>query len=234
MNESLPLYVAGAAALAALLPRLHRRLQLSRAKHRSLAGHSKMSRRVAKLLPFYEFDETGVYVADGAPDDVAARRRNGFEALAARLGAQYAQYEPVPGMFIKPELTMGENIADLGGILLALDAYRASLKGAPAPTVEGLTGELCVRTLQAGDRFHALGAPGSRPLTRFLADAGVPREERPRVPLVFAGDELVWVAGIRPCESRRVDARTTRRLRLRLEGAARPAPGRTQEAGPLF
>jgi len=99
---------------------------------------------------------------------------------------------------------------------------------------EGLTGELCVRTLQAGDRFHALGAPGSRPLTRFLADAGVPREERPRVPLVFAGDELVWVAGIRPCESRRVDARTTRRLRLRLEGAARPAPGRTQEAGPLF
>jgi glutamate-1-semialdehyde 2,1-aminomutase len=91
MNESLPLYVAGAAALAALLPRLHRRLQLSRAKHRSLAGHSKMSRRVAKLLPFYEFDETGFYVADGAPNDVAARRRNGFEALAALYAQRFAR-----------------------------------------------------------------------------------------------------------------------------------------------
>lgn len=91
MNESLPLYVAGAAALAALLPRLHRRLQLSRAKHRSLAGHSKMSRRVAKLLPFYEFDETGFYVADGAPDDVAARRRNGFDALAALYAQRFAR-----------------------------------------------------------------------------------------------------------------------------------------------
>ena len=91
MNESLPLYVAGAAALAALLPRLRRRLQLSRAKHRSLAGHSKMSRRVAKLLPFYEFDETGFYVADGAPDDVAARRRNGFEALAALYAQRFAR-----------------------------------------------------------------------------------------------------------------------------------------------
>lgn len=91
MNESLPLYVAGAAALAALLPRLHRRLQLSRAKHRSLAGHSKMSRRVAKLLPFYEFDETGFYITDGAPDDVAARRRNGFEALAALYAQRFAR-----------------------------------------------------------------------------------------------------------------------------------------------
>ncbi|MFM1961143.1 MAG: hypothetical protein RL588_2660, partial [Pseudomonadota bacterium] len=54
---------------------------------------------------------------------------------------QYAAFEALPGAFIKPDLTMGENIADLGGILLALDAYKASLKGAPAPVIEGLTGE---------------------------------------------------------------------------------------------
>jgi putative endopeptidase len=36
---------------------------------------------------------------------------------------------------------MGENIADLGGVLLALDGYRASLKGSPAPVIDGLTGE---------------------------------------------------------------------------------------------
>jgi putative endopeptidase len=37
--------------------------------------------------------------------------------------------------------TMGENIGDLGGILLALDAYHASLKGQPAPVLDGYTGD---------------------------------------------------------------------------------------------
>ena len=83
-----------------------------------------------------------------------------------------------------------------------------------------LPSELLVRFAHPGDRFHGLGAPGSRPLTRFLADAGVPREERRRIPLVFAGPELIWVAGLRPCESRRVGPATSVRLRIRLLGAA--------------
>jgi tRNA(Ile)-lysidine synthetase-like protein len=87
---------------------------------------------------------------------------------------------------------------------------------------------LWVRFPRPGDRFHALGAPGSKPLTRFLADAGIPREDRGRIPLVFAGDDLVWVAGVRPAESVRVGPRTEARLRLALHAplqASRRIPG---------
>jgi putative endopeptidase len=64
-----------------------------------------------------------------------------FKARAAVLGAQYATYEAVPGLHINPDLTMGENLADLGGLAIALDAYHASLHGAPAPVIDGLTGD---------------------------------------------------------------------------------------------
>ena len=89
------------------------------------------------------FDDEGRQIdADGAlrdwwtPADAAA-----FEARAAALGQQYAQYEPAPGIHINPQLTMGENIADLGGLSIALDAYHASLHGKPAPVLAGLTGD---------------------------------------------------------------------------------------------
>lgn len=64
-----------------------------------------------------------------------------FKARAKILGDQYAQFEPVPGFHINPGLTMGENIADLGGLAIALDAYHASLGGRPAPVIGGLTGD---------------------------------------------------------------------------------------------
>ncbi|MCL6740443.1 M13 family metallopeptidase [Sphingomonas sp. RB56-2] len=64
-----------------------------------------------------------------------------FKRRAAILGAQYAKFEPVPGSFINPDLTMGENIADLGGLAMALDAYHISLGGKTAPVLNGLTGD---------------------------------------------------------------------------------------------
>jgi putative endopeptidase len=69
--------------------------------------------------------------------DDAAR----FTAEADKLVAQYNTYEPVPGMKINGRLTLGENIADLGGLLLTMDAYGMSLGGKPAPVIDGLTGE---------------------------------------------------------------------------------------------
>ncbi len=64
-----------------------------------------------------------------------------FEARAKVLVDIYYALEPVPGMHVNGDLTMGENIADLGGLLLALDAYHTSLNGQPAPVIDGLTGE---------------------------------------------------------------------------------------------
>jgi putative endopeptidase len=64
-----------------------------------------------------------------------------FTVQAERLGAQYSATEVLPGAKINGELTMGENIADLGGLLLALDAYHLSLKGQTAPVIDGLTGD---------------------------------------------------------------------------------------------
>ncbi|CAN7511541.1 peptidase M13 [Phenylobacterium sp. LjRoot225] len=64
-----------------------------------------------------------------------------FDARAEVLGKQYSAFQVLPGAFVNGKQTMGENIADLGGLLLALDAYHASLNGKPAPVIDGLTGD---------------------------------------------------------------------------------------------
>ena len=83
MNETFALSALALAALAWTLPRLQQRLQLSRAKHRSLAGHSRMAKRIAGLIPGYAYDEPRFFACDGAPPAVAAQRRAGLMRLAA-------------------------------------------------------------------------------------------------------------------------------------------------------
>jgi glutamate-1-semialdehyde 2,1-aminomutase len=89
--KAILLYVVGACALGLVLRKLLVRLQLSRAKHRSLAGHSRMARRFASLMPFYEYDETRFFRADAAPDNIAAARREGFMRLAAVFAERYRE-----------------------------------------------------------------------------------------------------------------------------------------------
>src|ERR1700756_5121670 len=94
MDSSIPILslAAGAvAATAAVAPKVKARIELSRAKHRSLAGHSKMSRRVARLIPSYEFDIDDFFRTDGAPQDVASKRQDGFFRLAATFGERFAK-----------------------------------------------------------------------------------------------------------------------------------------------
>ena len=87
------LAVAGTAivATAAVFPKLQARLALSRAKHRSLTGHSKMSRRIARLIPFYEFDINDFFRSDGASAAVGIQRQDGFFRLARLYQERFAR-----------------------------------------------------------------------------------------------------------------------------------------------
>ncbi|NDY93970.1 aminotransferase class III-fold pyridoxal phosphate-dependent enzyme [Ideonella livida] len=92
MDDTLAPFTLSALTLGALawaLPKLRQRLQLSRAKHRSLAGHSRMAKRLARLLPDLRYDETRFFNADGAPAELVARRRAGLTALCQRLAQRH-------------------------------------------------------------------------------------------------------------------------------------------------
>ena len=64
-----------------------------------------------------------------------------FKTLGDKLVAQYDAYEALPGLKLNGRLTLGENIGDVGGLTVALEAYRLSLNGKPAPVLDGYTGE---------------------------------------------------------------------------------------------
>jgi glutamate-1-semialdehyde 2,1-aminomutase len=100
------LYASAALALAMLLRKLHVRLQLSHAKHRSLAGHSRMARRIASLVPFYEYGESEFFDTDGAPASIAAMRRAGFMGLAAIFAERFKKTAALSG-------EIAESVSDL-------------------------------------------------------------------------------------------------------------------------
>ncbi len=117
----------------------------------------------------------------------------------------------------QPGGELGQQLYLCARLLLEV-AHRPHPTGPDSVELEAYSSEveLHVRNARPGDRFFPLGAPGSRKLTRFLADAGIPREERRRLPLVFDGSELIWVAGVRPCHARRLQGRAPYRLQLAL------------------
>ena len=89
-TTTLALYGVGGAAIATSLVKLRRRLDLSQAKHKSLAGHARIARRLASFVPFYDYDDEQFFCCDGAPAEVAARRRAGFERLSALYKTRFA------------------------------------------------------------------------------------------------------------------------------------------------
>jgi predicted metalloendopeptidase len=82
------------------------------------------------------FDSRGLMRNWWTPSDFAH-----FKASTQALARQYDAYRPLPDQPINGQQTLSENIADLAGITAAYDAFHASLGGAPAPVVGGLTGD---------------------------------------------------------------------------------------------
>ena len=89
MDETFALSALALGALAWTLPRAKRRLELSQAKHRSLAGHSRLAKRIAAQIPGYAYDEKRFFTSDGAPPDVEAQRRDAFARLTALYDERY-------------------------------------------------------------------------------------------------------------------------------------------------
>ncbi|MBO0734330.1 MAG: aminotransferase class III-fold pyridoxal phosphate-dependent enzyme, partial [Methylocapsa sp.] len=88
---------AGTAAATALLAKLRPRLMLSKAKHPSLAGHARIAKRIARLIPFYDFGEERFFSSDNPPEKIAARRRAGFEKLVSLYGERFSKTRALTG-----------------------------------------------------------------------------------------------------------------------------------------
>ena len=67
--------------------------------------------------------------------------REAFDKRGQQLSDQFSQYEPVEGLNINGDLTLGENIGDLAGLTIAYEAYKMSLEGEESPVLDGFTGE---------------------------------------------------------------------------------------------
>jgi putative endopeptidase len=99
-----------------------------------------------------------------------------YTAEAQKLVSQYGAFEPVRGLKINGQQTLGENIGDLAGLIIAYEAWKLSLGGAEAPVIDGLTGD---------QRFFLAYAQSWRTLYReerlrdlLLSDVHAPAEAR--------------------------------------------------------
>jgi predicted metalloendopeptidase len=91
----------------------------------------------------HAFDDQGrLYDATGALKDWWTKADNdAFTKRSSGLVAQYNAFEALPGLKVNGQLTLGENIGDIGGLGVAYQAYRRSLGGKDAPVIDGLTGD---------------------------------------------------------------------------------------------
>ena len=91
MQTSIFEYLAAALIVIVVLRAARARLALSRAKHRSLAGHARIARFIAQRVPYYEYDEAEFFGVDGAPAEIEQARQAGLARLAALYAERFAK-----------------------------------------------------------------------------------------------------------------------------------------------
>jgi tRNA(Ile)-lysidine synthase len=159
-------------------------------------------------LPAGTLRVAGVIVE--ASGDCLRIGRRPVEPLAPRV-------LPVPGTIILDEIGGSLDAA----LVVRTADYRVPRQAHRAAfDADVLSGPLVVRGRRRGDRFRPFGAPGARRLKAFLIDAKVPRWDRDRLPLVAAGDEILWIAGLRRGAAAPVTPDTARVLELSLNSLA--------------
>jgi tRNA(Ile)-lysidine synthase len=147
-------------------------------------------------------------------------------ALAAERSGAWLRVGPTPLAALRPRRFVVPGSVELGEVALAIQARCVERGRDFTPPLERhrvafdadrLPSTLEVRGRRSGDRFTPFGGTGERRLKSFLIDAGVPRWERARVPLVEAAGEIIWVAGVRRAATAPVGPETTRILEVTLE-----------------
>jgi tRNA(Ile)-lysidine synthase len=172
--------------------------------------HHGLRRVIAHPAPRHPFTWGGTLI------EVSAGRIR----LATRPAHPLPQREiPVPGKVVLPEagLVLESTLILGGGAPIPTDAYQAVFDA------DALASPLIVRSRHPGDRLRPFGATAERRVKGLLLEAGLPRWERRRVPLVQAGTELVWVGGVRRGAAAPVTPATRRVLRLGLSSLAEPS-----------
>lgn len=161
-----------------------------------------------------------IAIRDGADAQVTVRRRQ-VRLRAGRLSLLSAPPAPL-GATLR-ELPVGRPDDESGLLAERVDVgpelWAKLSRGDISPAAEvylclDAASVLSWRGRAEGDRYHPLGAPGDAKLSDLLINRKVPLELRDTLPVVLRGGEIVWVPGLPPAESTRLDGPAKGALRL--------------------
>ena len=155
-TATLAFYGLGAAAVATSVATLRKRLELSQAKHRSLTGHSRIARRLAALVPSYDYGEDRFFCSDGAPEEIAAHRRAGFARLSALYKTRFAET-------IRRTAEASEAISDLqftGAYRVPFQYRRMAQAHLPAAAMVQASNGVTITDLDGNSSYDLSGSYG--------------------------------------------------------------------------
>lgn len=158
-------------------------------------------------------------IAEGLASDRFARDLPFGLRAHGEYGRMLLSRQPEEALSVAPALLDIPGTADLGeaGMLTAEEASPEPLWGDASSALidaDRIGGTLTVDGPREGDRMRPLGMAGTKKLSDLLAEAKVPRRQRPGIPVVRDGEDVVWVAGVRLSDDYKVTGQTERAARI--------------------